>query len=157
MQLTFFLLLGNKPEMEELMNLQIFDVIVEYKILGTCLLDDKDGTTMKRLEIDYKYVEDRVSEMFRLWMGGMGKKNAVTWGGLFTCLTFANLKYLAEKVKSTYCATASDRLPLLTDKQSGMWAIIIIVITVALAIGISYCLWRSAKLGKYIIMLRHSQ
>ena len=90
--------------MEQLIILEVMDnIVADYSRLGTCLLHDKYGNMIKKLEINYVLVEKRVEEMFRLWIERKGRTNPVSWLRLVECLRYIKLNRLADEIELEYC------------------------------------------------------
>ena len=76
----------------------------DYLKLGTHLLNDEDGGTMKTIEHDYKTTEEKLNEIFRRWIRGQRQTN--TWEMLVKSLKYAKLTTLADKIEAVlqFCA-----------------------------------------------------
>ena len=97
------------PNMEQLIVLEIMDnVVAHYSRLGTCLLHDKYGNTIRKLEINYAFVERRIEEIFRLWMEGKDQTNLVSWLRLVECLRHIKLHRLADEIELEYCVEKEE-------------------------------------------------
>ena len=71
---------------------------VEWTMVGTILLDDKDGTTIPAIAQQYRNNTDLINmEILRRWMGGQGIPDR-TWRGLLGVLRVHCLS-LAESVE----------------------------------------------------------
>ena len=80
--------------------------------VGICLLNDNDGNTLNSIERNYNLDEDKLTEIFRLWFQGKGQKNgakSITWSKLIECLNVAELKALADEIKSVFCHSGRSR------------------------------------------------
>ena len=93
--------------------IQIKDRIgASFWAVGICLLNDKDGNTLNLIVRNYNLNEDRLTEIFRLWFQGKGQKDgakSTTWSKLIECLNLAELKALADEIKSVLCHSGRSR------------------------------------------------
>ena len=93
------------PKKSELQDHDIIDnIVADYSIVGTCLLNDDYGNKIKGLEEEYRSrsVTALVGEIFRLWTAGNGA-TPISWEGLVICLQSAKLNRLADEITSAYC------------------------------------------------------
>ena len=81
--------------------------------VGICLLNDNDGSTLNSIKRNNDEFGDKLTEIFRLWLEGKGQKDGAklitSWSKLVECLNFAQLKALADEIKSVLCHYHSDR------------------------------------------------
>ena len=92
------------PKKSELHTLGVTDNIVDYSVVGSCLLKDDFGNKIKKLEMEYGYrsIKAIVEEIFRLWRIGNGAK-PVSWVGLVACLKLAEFYRIVDEIESKYC------------------------------------------------------
>ena len=82
---------------------------MDYNSVGTCLLNDNDGATMKRIERDRRYTDDIVGEVFDQWIRleyQAGEENSNTWRTLVKCLRSVQINALADEIDRVlqFCA-----------------------------------------------------
>ena len=91
--------------MQELTKLDV-PIGPDYAELGTCLLNGNDGTVLQELKHDYHLIEDKLDVIFSRWLQGKGQRygrKSNTWGTFIDCLNFAELRDLADNIKSCFC------------------------------------------------------
>ena len=93
-------------------SIRIKESIDDYNILGTFLLNDNTGVTLKKIENDFKHTNKILDEIFDRWMRGegqVGKERSNTWRMLVKYLRIAKLHVLADEIESVleFCAEKS--------------------------------------------------
>lgn len=71
---------------------------------GICLLDDVDGVSFTTIEGSLgprASTTDILSELFRQWLAGRGKRPE-TWATFVNCLRIVRLNYLADSIETVY-------------------------------------------------------
>ena len=115
--------LGDTPTKQQLsllelprlgISIRIKDKIVDYNSVGTCLLNDNDGATMKRIERDRRYTDDILGEVFDHWIRQeyqAGEENSNTWQVLVKCLRSVQMNALADEIEGVlqHCTESSDK------------------------------------------------
>lgn len=87
----------------------------DYYILGTYLLNDEDGSTIKTIKHDHRWTADILGEIFHRWIGGRqtkcGKKTN-TWEKLVEYLRYARLMVLADDIEFVlrFCSEMAVRI-----------------------------------------------
>lgn len=111
-----FYRMNEKPNMKELNVLHgrgdqkevriIQGIGVDYHTVGTNLLNDDDGAIMPTIKEDERgKTEAIITEVFRRWLAGKGRK-PVSWGTLVHVLrNIAQLTSLADEIITTLEAT----------------------------------------------------
>ena len=74
----------------------------DYNTLGTYLLNDEHGDTMRTIQHDFKFTAKILDEVFHRWIKGQGQKDGKkmnTWETLVTCLKRSQLMALADEIQ----------------------------------------------------------
>ena len=108
--------IDDTPTMQELIELDVptqrdpirikSKIGPNYSELGICLLNDNDGIVLQELKHDYPLTKDKLDAIFSSWLQGKGRRygqKTNTWGRLIDCLNVAELRYLADNLKSRLC------------------------------------------------------
>ena len=75
------------------------DIGPSYYYFGLHLLDDRNGTRVRSLELEYRQNTERINtEILREWVSGRGKK-PVTWETLTEVLHDIELGALASEIE----------------------------------------------------------
>ena len=127
-------------------SIRIKDSIDDYNILGTFLLNDNIGVTLKNIEKDFQYTNKILDEIFDRWMRGegqVGKERSNTWRMLVKYLRIAKLHVLADKIESVleFCtdkSVESNKNCLIENRVSvheALWFYLACILTVVTIIA----------------------
>ena len=103
---------------EKGVSLRIMDKIgVGYFTLGTYLLNDEDGGTIRKIERDYKFTEKILEEVFHRWLTGQGLKGKNTWETLIKYLKHTKLMVLVDEIESVLQFCTEKTMHVDDDKE----------------------------------------
>ena len=89
---------------EKGVSIRIMDKIgSDYHTLGTYLLNDDDGGTMKEITHDHKLTKEILNEIFHRWINGQGQKDGKktnTWKALIKYLKHSKFMALADEIET---------------------------------------------------------
>ena len=75
-------------------------IATDYKLFGTQLLKDSDGSKVRIIEMKHGDPVDITVEILEQWLQGRGRM-PVTWQTLVKCLRDTDLHVLANKIESS--------------------------------------------------------
>ena len=88
-------------------HIQVMERIsADYSALGTCLLNDIDGAKLGAIVNNHHLTEKIVDAVLTDWLRGKGQ--STTWRTLIKCLYDAQLKNLAQDLKTALCFVERD-------------------------------------------------
>ena len=97
-------------------SIRIMDKIgSDYHTLGTYLLNDDDGGTMKMITHDHKFTNEILEEIFYRWIKGQGQKDGKktnTWEALIKYLKHSKFMALADEIEAVlhFCTDMTLRM-----------------------------------------------
>ena len=75
-------------------------IAIDYKLFGTQLLKDSDGSKVRIIEMKHRDPVDIAVEILEQWLQGRGRM-PITWQTLVKCLRDTDLNVLADKMESS--------------------------------------------------------
>ena len=87
-------------------------IATDYKLFGTQLLKDSDGSKVRIIEMKHQDPVDITVEILEQWLQERGSM-PITWQTLFNCLRDTELNVLANKMESSLSEhnRDSDKVP----------------------------------------------
>ena len=87
-------------------------IATDYKLFGTQLLKDSDGSKVRIIEMKHQDPVDITVEILEQWLQGRGRM-PITWQTLFKCLRDTELNVLADKMERSLSEhnRDSDQVP----------------------------------------------
>ena len=87
-------------------------IATDYKLFGTQLLKDSDGSKVRIIEMKHRDPVDITVEILEQWLQERGRM-PITWQTLFNCLHDTKLNVLANKMESSLSEhnRDSDKVP----------------------------------------------
>ena len=75
-------------------------IATDYKLFGTQLLKDSDGSKVRIIEMKHQDPVDITVEILEQWLQGRGRM-PITWQTLIKCLRDTELNVLADDMESS--------------------------------------------------------
>ena len=100
---------GTKLTLPELLQFNVSrEIGTKYMEFGTFLLDDRNGSKVKRLEYEHHYnVEEINTAILQEWLIGRGKQ-PVSWATLVEILRDIELSTLADEIEAVKCSAGES-------------------------------------------------